>query len=191
MVQRRVRVRAWAWLGLALALSSPGCGYTIRPPYSNQVKTIYVPVARSVSFRQDLNLRLTEAVIKKIERRTPYKVVGSPNGADARLELKILVDDKSLMVENPQNLARNLIATLMVEARYIPNTASRAADDILPAQISDQSYFNPEIGETSLSGFLRVIDGIADQIVDMMEEPWDAGPGVDPPKDKGQGFLGR
>lgn len=176
---------------IALAPTLAGCGYTLRPPYSANIKTVYVPIARSVTFRQDLNVRLTEEVIKRIERRTPYKVVGSPEGADARLEMRVLIDDKNLLVENPQNLSRHLIATMLVEARFLPNTASRASDDILPVQIQDQAYFNPEIGETSLAAFEKVISGISDQIVDMMEDPWDAGPGVDPPPSSRWGILNR
>ena len=68
-------------LGLVVALLSPGClvtGYSIRPPYNTQIKTVYVPVFKSITFRRDVNLMLTELVIKEIERKTPYKVVGSP-----------------------------------------------------------------------------------------------------------------
>ena len=64
--------------GLAMAVLAPGCtytGYSIRAPYDTRVKTVYVPVFKSVTFRRDINLMLTEMVIKEIERRTPYKVV--------------------------------------------------------------------------------------------------------------------
>ena len=58
-----------------------GCtGYSIRAPYDTRIKTVYVPVFKSITFRRDVNLMLTELVIKEIERRTPYKVVGSPRG---------------------------------------------------------------------------------------------------------------
>ena len=40
------------------------------------VSTVYVPMIESGSYRRDLGERLTEAVAKQIELKTPYKVVG-------------------------------------------------------------------------------------------------------------------
>ena len=43
----------------------------------------------SDSYRRDLGERLTEAVIKEIELKTPYKVVGTPD-ADSILSVQLL-----------------------------------------------------------------------------------------------------
>ena len=98
--------------GLALA-GIAGCGYSVRPPYNNEIRTVYVPIFRSLTFRRDLNLMLTEAVAKEIEKRTPYKVVGTPDGADSSLTGEVTYADKNLVVENPQNLPRQLSADLV------------------------------------------------------------------------------
>ena len=47
----------------------------------------------SVSFRRDLGERLTEAVMKQIEEKTPYKVVSDPN-ADSMLSGRIAQESK-------------------------------------------------------------------------------------------------
>ena len=47
--------------------------------YAPDVATVYVPMIESDSYRRDLGERLTEAVIKEIELKTPYKVVGTPD----------------------------------------------------------------------------------------------------------------
>src|SRR5215471_14643559 len=73
-------------LSLALAAATAGCGYSIRPPYDTNIRTVYVPVFRSLSFRRDIQLQMTELVIKEIEKRTPFKVVGKPDEADTILE---------------------------------------------------------------------------------------------------------
>src|SRR5262245_1580962 len=99
-----------ARLAAVLVFCLAGCGYSIHPPYQMDIKTVYVPVFRSVTFRKDLNLMLTEAIQKEIERRTPYKVVGSPEGADTTLEGTVNYVDKNIVVENPQNLPRQLTA---------------------------------------------------------------------------------
>ena len=87
---------------LALSLAGQaGCGYSLRAPYDTNVKTVYVPLFRSVSFRRDVQFQLTELVQKEIEKRTPYKVVGRLEDADTILEGTINFADKNIIVENP------------------------------------------------------------------------------------------
>ena len=51
--------------------------------YAPDVPTVYVPMIESDSFRRDLGERLTEAVVKEIELKTPFKVVGTPDAPTA------------------------------------------------------------------------------------------------------------
>src|SRR6516225_10107581 len=92
--------------GLALS----GCGYSLRPPGYPDVHTVYVPVFRAISFRRDIQIMLTEAVIKEIEERTRYKVVGTPEEADTILEGTISFAEKDLIGESPSNFPRGLAA---------------------------------------------------------------------------------
>src|SRR4051794_7544695 len=94
----RIARRSAARPALVLALmlmAQAGCGYTVRAPFKNTVRTVYVPVFRSISFRRDENLQLTELVQKEIERRTPFKVVGSPEGADTLIDGQVNLTDKN------------------------------------------------------------------------------------------------
>src|SRR5687767_8614231 len=87
---------------LLLSLCLTGCaGYQMgnRTLYSPDIRTVYVPMFESNSFRRGLGERLTEAVVKEIELKTPYKVVGSPN-ADSVLSGIIVSETKRVTVEN-------------------------------------------------------------------------------------------
>lgn len=165
-------------LGLWLAVAAPGCkmtGYSIRPPYDNKIKTVYVPVFKSITFRRDVNLMLTDLVIKEIERRTPYKVVQVPEEADSTLEGTVNFTEKNVVVENPFNLPRQLTATMIVYATWTDNTVARDDKDhppTPPAAIAETFNFYPEIGETSEAAFYRCCEKLATQIVNMMEQPW-------------------
>jgi hypothetical protein len=163
--------RAFACLLLLIvaATTGAGCGYSIRPPFSDQIRTVYVPVFRSVSFRRDVNLMLTEAVQKEIIKRTPYKVVGKPEGSDATLEGSVNFADKNLIVENPFNFPRQLNAKLTVAVTYAPTNASKRPE---PVVVSETVNFIPEIGESSQAAFQKACDRLALQIVSMMEEKW-------------------
>lgn len=153
-------------LGLAVA----GCGYTLRPPFSDAIHTVYVPIFRSVSFRRDVNLKLTEAVQKEIRTRTPFKVVGSPEGADSVLEGSVNFADKNLVVENPYNLPRQLTATLTVAVTWTDMKGGKKVTD--PVKISEVVNFIPELGEGSEAAFQKACDRLAHQIVGMMEQQW-------------------
>src|SRR5687767_13180635 len=70
--------------------------------YAPDVTTVYVPMIESDSFRRDLGERLTEAVIKEIEAKTPYKVVGTPD-ADSILGARLINQRKHVTIENPND----------------------------------------------------------------------------------------
>ncbi len=149
-----------------------GCGYTIRAPFDKSVKTVFVPVFRTQSYRRDLNLNLCEMVQKEIMQRSPYKVVGRPEGADTILEGTINYADKNTVVENPFNLPRELNATVNVNVKWTHNPPTEAEKSKPPTIVAETVNFVPEVGETALTAFYRVNQRLAAQIVDMMEQPW-------------------
>ena len=171
-ISRIRRMRAWA-LVLAAVLAVPtGCGYAIRAPFDPAVRTVYVPVFRSITFRRDVNFQLTLLVQQEIEKRTPFKVVGTPEGADMILDGEINFADKNIIVENPFNLPRQLTATLFANVKWTHNPPLEKELAAPPVVVSGTVNFVPEVGETSLTAFLHANQKIATQIVDMMEEPW-------------------
>lgn len=169
---RRSKPPAALALFLVWSVASAGCGYSIRPPYDKSFRTIYVPMFRTLTFRRDLNLQMTRAIIVEIERRTPYKVVGTPEAADVTLDGTVEIADKNLTVENPNNLPRQLLAILAVNARVSDN---RVADDRIDkpyTNFTENVAFYPELGETVQLAYQKAINGIAAQIVGALELPW-------------------
>jgi hypothetical protein len=155
-------------------LLAPGCGYSIRPPYNPRIKTVYVPVFKSTVFARDLNIQITKLLQDEIQNRTPYKVVGSPEGADATLEGIVAIVDRNLIVENPNNLPRQLQQVIQVNVKFIDNHSKDEKQKTLPpVAVSELAYFFPEIGETSQLGAYKAMQKIVEQIVGMMEQPWE------------------
>ena len=80
-------------------------GWHFHAPFdTSEVKTVAV-FFKSQRFRRDLEKQLTEAVIKEINLRTPYRVVGNHEEADSMLTGMINSDDKNLVVEAPDQPA--------------------------------------------------------------------------------------
>jgi hypothetical protein len=167
-----------AVLTVALAsfpLGLPGCGYSLRAPYDLSIKTVYVPMFRSMSFRRDVQQQLTLLVIQEIERRTPYKVVGKLEGADTILDGTVNFADKNLVVENPFNLPRQLTAQINATVNWTHNPPTK--EELDPnlghaTVVAETLNFVPEVGETAVAAFYKTNQALARQIVDMMEKPW-------------------
>lgn len=76
---------------IAAAFAVSGCsdGYSNSWPYPEEVKTVYVEMFDSQSFRRDHEYVLTDAVCKRIEAQTPYKIVSDRDIADSLLTGRI------------------------------------------------------------------------------------------------------
>jgi hypothetical protein len=147
-------------------------GWHFHAPFdTSEVKTVAIFFKSNV-FRRDLEKQLTEAVIKEINLRSPYRVVASHEQADSLLTGTIYSDQKNLIVEAPTNLPRELNASIMVQTKWTHNPPTDIESRQIPTTISETINFVPEVGETTLSGYNHVIQSIAKQIVDMMEQPW-------------------
>ena len=149
--------------------------------YAPNVRTVYVPMFQCDSFRTtpavDIGERLTEAVCKEIEKRTPFKVVGSEAAADSVLTGRIVADTKRMVVESPTDQSR------MVEMNYQTlvtwadrgGTVIASGDVPLPAatvDVGQAAMLVPEFGRSVASTQQEAIVKMAQQIVGLMEEPW-------------------
>jgi hypothetical protein len=165
--------REFLRFGLSLAgVGASGCGYSVRTANYPDIRTVYVPVFRSVSFRRDVNYQITELTIKEIEKRTRYKVVGNADEADTILEGTVNFAEKNLVVENPFNLARELNAWVQASVRWIHNPPLEQEVSAAAVIVGETINFIPEIGETAENAFYRTCQSLATQIVDMMDAPW-------------------
>jgi hypothetical protein len=162
-------------------VSVAGCaGYHmgVRSLYAPDIETIFVPIFESNSFRPDLGERLTEAVIKEIEQKTPYKVVGNPDDADSVLSGRILSDEKRVLIENNNDAPRQLEAALVIEVRWVNRRGDLIRDPgavPLPPPLltmQETAALVPEAGQSIATSQQEAIDNLATRIVEMMEIPW-------------------
>lgn len=60
---------------LALMLTTlSGCGYSGKSLYPTSIRTVAVPIFANRTFRRQWEFRLTEAIDKNIESRTPFRL---------------------------------------------------------------------------------------------------------------------
>ncbi len=174
--QSGLRLGAACW---ALAFLVGCAPYRLGAPtlFPCSVRTVYVPVFNTDSFRRQLGERMTEAVVKEIEQRTPYKVVSNAN-ADSVLSGKIVSDTKRLLVEAPTDEPRETELNFQVQVSWIDRQGKQLQPSRtvpLPAdlvQIGQSSGVIPELGQTMATAQQAAIDRLAQQIVALMEAPW-------------------
>jgi len=148
-------------------LTIVGCaGYQIgnRSLYRSDLKTVHVPIFQSNSLRLDLGEWLTEAVVKEIEQRTPYKVVSTPL-ADSVLAGRLMWDTKRVLSENYNDFPRDLLLTLNVHVTWIDHRGQILMQEI----VRMDSDYVPESGQSITSAKQRVMQRLAAKIVSDME----------------------
>jgi len=165
---------------IALLASLAGCaGYQIgnQSLYPAHIRTVYVPMFDSMSFRRNLGEQLTEAVQKEIELKTPYKVVHDAS-ADSILSGQIVGETKRLLVGSRTGDPREIQVNLRVEVSWIDRFGGviRQAEPIpLPPEITDvgaNANVVPEVGQSVAAAHQQAISRLAEQIVALMEAPW-------------------
>lgn len=168
---------------LLLSLSCLGClglgGYKIgaQTLFAPDIKTVYVPVFKSDLIRPDVAERLTEAVCKRIEARSPYKVVGRPT-ADSVLVGRITRKSQSVSLYNSYSDPRQKTMTLAVEITWKDRRDRDLRQfDAIPWKDGSGTAMATtrmvaEFGHSELTAEQQLIENIADQIVGMMETPW-------------------
>lgn len=151
-------------------IGTTGCGYSTARPFRTDLQTIHVDMFHSKEFRRELEFRLTEALVKRLEMDTPYRIAPRRT-ADAVLTGEILaVDNRTFGADLAFDLPREIGSTVVVRFRL----QDMRTGDILvdrPRFVYQTSYI-PPVGETFTDGMTRALDGLAEGIVETMELDW-------------------
>ncbi len=128
MHHRRIIGHGRRLVGVALltaaALALPSCesgghfcilGYTTRPNYDPNIHTVYVPIFKNKTIWRGLEFELTQAVVREIESKTPFKVQSDCDKADTELLGTIVQFNKNILNVNQLNEVRDVETVLGVE----------------------------------------------------------------------------
>jgi hypothetical protein len=155
---------------LAVGLGS-GCDYSSRRPFPSGIQTVHVEMLQSKEFRRELEFALTEALVKRIEMDTPYRIADKTK-ADTVFTGEILeVRQRSLGRDFNYDQPREIGATVVMRYRWQDLRTGEILVD-RPQFVHMCSYI-PPVGETFTKGVaIRGLDGMAERIVETMETGW-------------------
>lgn len=154
-----------------------GCGQGGFSGYSNswlhprEISTVYVEMFDSQSFRRGHEYDLTDAICKRIETDTPYKIVSDRNVADSVLSGKITsIGQQNISIERNTGRVFENRAVVRVNVRWqnlknneimIDNKIIEAADD-----------FSSFVGQDFEYSSKVALNRAAVRVVELMQKDW-------------------
>ena len=138
--------------------------------YRSDIQSVHVSIFESDSYRRWLGQRLSESVVKQIERDTSY-TIASPQTANSFIRGRILRDTKNVLTESGNDDVREAEFGIYVEVTWTDRTGM----SLMPRQrllISESDHFVPEGGQSLTTAQQEILNRIAKQIVNQMEMPW-------------------
>lgn len=147
-----------------------GCSYSTKRPFRTDIQTVHVEMFQSKEFRRELEFRLTEAIIKRLEMDTPYRVAERTT-ADAVLTGEIVtVKNRTLGDDFDTDLPREIGSSVVV--RFALKDLRTGEILVERPRFIFQTSYIPPVGETFTQGMTRAMDGLAELIVESMESAW-------------------
>jgi len=148
-----------------------GCGYSAESLYPDNISTVYVEMFDNKTFWRGQEYDLTDALCKRIETRTPYRVLSERDSADTIISGYITAIDKGTLVQEP-HVGRPLEQQMRMGAVVTwknRRTGELLLDDVEVMAAADFSQFQGQ-GEAYASKLAA--NRLAESIVDAMREKW-------------------
>ena len=173
----KVNVLIWSLMTptfAALLAGLSGCemaGYTNDWLYRRDVTTVYVEMFDTTSFRRGHEYVLTDAICKRIESETPYKIVSDRDAAETVLSGRMGSIRSSVLARD-----RYSGRPLENEARFIVsvNWKNLETGELLinGAEASASASYSPQLGQDFDYAAKTATNRVAERVVELMQTNW-------------------
>ena len=152
-----------------------GCGgYTLNSPYRQGISTVAVDMfgrGKNV-YRREVETQATEAIVKRIEQDTPYKVTVKAR-ADTLLTGTIENIEQRVLSFNPDTgKARELELTLTVSFTWTDLRNGKTLAENKDLRVSGAYVLQEPLSEDFFQGSEDVVNRLAVRVVEAMEAEW-------------------
>lgn len=157
-------------------LVSGGCQPKGLKEYSNEwlypedVSTVYVEMFDSSGFRRGHEYTLTDAICKRIEANTPYKIVSDRDAADTLLRGRLTIGAGILAGERYQGttLESESLVTVTVSWKNL-RTGDLLIND---EEVTASASFSSQLGQDFEYAARVGLNMAAQRVVELMEKKW-------------------
>lgn len=149
-----------------------GCaGYTNDSLYSNDVRTVYVEMFDNTTFYRDLEYTLTDAIAKRIETDTPYKIVSNKNTADTIISGKITSMGSSALTLD-RNTGRSLENLAEVTAEFNWKNLKTGQYIVQNCSVTSSWGYSTFQAQSFENASKVAANKLAERIVEQMQTGW-------------------
>ena len=173
-IRKAVFVIFFALTAIA-CLNLCGCakinGYSNESLFVEDVKSVYVEMFDNQSFQRGVEYDLTDAIAKRIEAETPYKVISSRNRADTVITGKITSAQKSLLSSERQTgrpLEKQADLTVVVNWKNLKTGQLLIDNASISASVSYSEWQNQSFDYAAA----LAANKLEERIVELMEKQW-------------------
>jgi hypothetical protein len=170
---RRVLLCSYALMLFILAFC--GCsemsGYSNESLFPKDVSSVCLEMFDNQSFRRGVEYKLSEALAKRIEAATPYKIISSKDRADTVISGQIVqVSELVLSVERETGrpLERELLLKAVVNWKNLKTGRLLIDNKSVTAEATYSDYQNQDFSYASA----LAANNLARRIVELMEIEW-------------------
>ena len=160
-------------IGLIAGCSSdPTKGYSFGSSFSSDVRTVHVPIFENPTFARGLEIELTDAIIKEVQRTTPWTVADSDS---AQTQLTGKINDaelRRLSTGRGSGLVQELAYTITVEFEWKDNRTGKVLVSRRDFRASDSFIPTEGVNERIEVGQHGAIQRLAQDIVAELRSNW-------------------
>jgi len=152
--------------------SDPSEGYSTASVFPSDIRTVAVPILENDTFIRGVEFELTDALIKEIEARTPYKVTAQPQADTIFLGRVKKVELDQLSKSRLTGLGEEVIVSVTIDFEW----KDWRSDAPLVARKSFSGHGlavpSAPTGERMELGRMAAVQQLARDIVDEMRAAW-------------------
>jgi len=162
------------WTAVACSLLA-GCGHTTgysdASLYPDDINSVYLEMFDNRSFRRGVEYTLTDALAKRIEAETPYKIVSDRDRADSVMGGQLVTIGEGILTIDRQTgraLEKEVVLTAVVNWKNLKTGRLMINNQTLTAATSFSDFQNQDFTYASDVAANK----LARNIVQLMEDPW-------------------
>ena len=154
-----------------------GCGQGGLSGYKNEwlhrrdIDNVYVEMFDTTSFRRGFEYKLTDAICKRIEAQTPYKIVSDRDFADTILSGKLGSIGSGVLAmdrETGRPLEREVLFSVQVTWKNL-----RTGELLINNErATGSSSYSSQLGQDFEYAAAVAANRAAERVVELMEEKW-------------------
>jgi len=160
---------------LFFVVSVGGCGgstgYSNASLFPNDIQSVYVEMFDNRSFRRGTEFTFSNALAKRIEVQTPYKVVSSRDRADSVMGGQLVAINESILTlerDLGRALEKEVVLTVVVNWKDLKTGRLMINNQTVTAAASYSEFQGQDFTYASAVAANK----LAQKVVQLMENPW-------------------